>query len=401
MSGSVKELFTEERVDNFKSVWSIGLVVFGMFVMTDATVKKQNLWPFGDVGAEVQIPFLILDILLLGCLEGIQISLVALKNHNSESFKLSHPRAYKTNHLSQQGNNLERFLMGRQVFVVITVFFGAYITTQSDEFDNFMGWHFPSGFGASLFQTGLMGVLVVAIFGQLMPQVVASAYPINFMESIPFVYPVFCGCLFFEDLGIMYLCYTVAEFFMRISGLKTDSDKKPELVKRGFSQVFGVNFKNNLKTQLSNKRGNLTMTEAGAGPLPSALCDVLDSLETTSSADDAVVMEAMSRYPELFNNFPRMVGGHVYASPQQVTTMLQEKGFRGTTPGFLLPVGSPSHVPPHIFACRLLAEQKALLDMVEDKEELYLRAAEISEGTEVEEDEYKDLSLLNAMQKID
>ena len=339
--------------------------------MTAATVKEYNLfWP--SVPWPVQIPFLVCDILLLGCLEGCQISFVALKNHNSEAFKQSHPRAYACNKLCQVPGNLERFLVGRQVFVVVTVFFGSYVTTQSDEFTELFGWEFPGWVGTAIFQTGLMGVLVVAIFGQLMVQVVASSYPINFVEVIPFAYWALVGCLWFERTGIVYFCYKAADFFIWATGMKNKDNKVVPLRLRGFSRVFKGALVKSMSRLRSKSSGSIAAPAATSSVVPAkvassdtkeiseSLVDVVSILEKENPSDTAVMQEAMRRYPHLFNNFPTLVGGKVYASPQQTFAYLKDRGYTHDVPPFLQPTSSEDHVPPHIFVCQLLSKQNEL-----------------------------------------
>merc|ERR1712037_144135 len=71
----------------------------------------------------------ILVLFLLGIMEGLQIALVELKRQDPASYMLTHPAAYKLGQYAMKGDNIERFLMGRQVFVVCLVFFAAKLTT--------------------------------------------------------------------------------------------------------------------------------------------------------------------------------------------------------------------------------------------------------------------------------
>ena len=76
---------------------------------------------------------------MLGIMEGIQvahaapialqIALIELKRQDPETYRTTHPRAYKLGQLAAEGDNIERFLLGRQVFVVCLVFFAAKLTT--------------------------------------------------------------------------------------------------------------------------------------------------------------------------------------------------------------------------------------------------------------------------------
>ena len=68
----------------------------------------------------------------LAIMEGLQIALVELKREPAESYRQSHPAAYRLGQLAGQADNIEKFLMGRQVFVVCLVFFAAKAATKID-----------------------------------------------------------------------------------------------------------------------------------------------------------------------------------------------------------------------------------------------------------------------------
>ena len=54
----------------------------------------------------------------LAIMEGLQIALVELKREPAESYRQSHPAAYRLGQVAGQGDNIERFLMGRQVEII-------------------------------------------------------------------------------------------------------------------------------------------------------------------------------------------------------------------------------------------------------------------------------------------
>ena len=51
-------------------------------------------------------------------MEGLQIALVELKRQNPDTYKDTYPTAYKLGQAASQGDNIEKFLMGRQVINV-------------------------------------------------------------------------------------------------------------------------------------------------------------------------------------------------------------------------------------------------------------------------------------------
>ena len=48
-------------------------------------------------------------------MEGLQIALVELKRQNPDTYKDTYPAAYRLGQAASQGDNIEKFLMGRQV----------------------------------------------------------------------------------------------------------------------------------------------------------------------------------------------------------------------------------------------------------------------------------------------
>ena len=170
-----------------------------------------------------------------------QIALVELKRQDPATYRTSHPRAYKLGQLAAQGDNIERFLLGRQVFVVCLVFFAAKLTT--------IHGRDPSGFlfpvpevvqvappppghpghpgQTLLLETGLLACVIVVVVSQLTPQIVASIYPVGsltltttipqvqfmeFMVSLPAYY----ACLALETTGITHFTWVLTDLSCRL-----------------------------------------------------------------------------------------------------------------------------------------------------------------------------------------
>ena len=56
-----------------------------------------------------------------------------MKRQDPETYRYSHPHAYKLGQKAAKSDNVEKFLMGRQMFVVFIVFFSAKLTTIHSE----------------------------------------------------------------------------------------------------------------------------------------------------------------------------------------------------------------------------------------------------------------------------
>ncbi len=96
---------------------------------------------------------------------------------------------------------LNRFLIGRQIFVVFTVFLAAQLTT----FPNMQQWFgtsekVPYWFMVSMLDTGLLGAVVVVVFGQL----VRWKYSVNSL-LVATTSVILLSCKIFELTGVL-LC---------------------------------------------------------------------------------------------------------------------------------------------------------------------------------------------------
>lgn len=131
---------------------------------------------------------------LVAYLEGLQVAILAVEHDDCEVFKESHPRAYKIMHSVKQGNNVERFLVGRQFFTIFVMTLIAQVTTFpaiSQLGINPVVWFI-------FIQTGLPGAIVVTTIGSLQPQLLAAKDPWKFMDL-------------WGSVSVLYLCYGLEE----------------------------------------------------------------------------------------------------------------------------------------------------------------------------------------------
>ena len=152
-------------LDVIRLVFSICLLIFSTISVVHAIAYEHTTMPaFPPVA---QYFALAISLFILGVLEGLQIAVVELAHNDPEQYKRIYPRAAKLLAFENRGRNVERFLMGRQVLVVFTVFVAARITT----FDGFWA-SVPDAFIDSVMFSGFLGVILVVIVAQLTPQVI-------------------------------------------------------------------------------------------------------------------------------------------------------------------------------------------------------------------------------------
>ena len=132
---AIKMIHTDSKwtiaADVTRIAFSICLLLFSAISVIYAIATSSTTMPAFPPWS--QYICLAISLLILGVLEGLQIAVVELAHKDPEQYRRMYPRAAKLLAFENRGRNVERFLMGRQVLVVFTVFVAARITT----FDGF------------------------------------------------------------------------------------------------------------------------------------------------------------------------------------------------------------------------------------------------------------------------
>jgi len=200
---------------------SLAILAFCFYVTIFALFEgKTTLWDGVNTGAALVIFFFLVSV--VGMLEGMQIAFFAVAKLKEDE-RGDGVWAKKTCALLFKGNgsNLPGFMIGRQLMVVSCMFFVARVTSvvaPEDNEDNMLG---VSDSMQKLFETGLLGALIVTIVGSIAWQLVASAFPIAFL-STPITYILLSGCLFLEFIGICSGAWVLAAIHRNIAGFQRD-----------------------------------------------------------------------------------------------------------------------------------------------------------------------------------
>ena len=182
-------------------VMSLAILGFAFAVTIAALFQgKTTMWSGVPNGVAVVLFFLFMCI--VGLLEGTQIAFFAVaklpKNERGD-----HPIARKQCQIifENQGINLPRFMVGRQICVTLCFFIIARVTTLNSVTgagENIFG---VSDGLQNFFNTGLLGALITTILGSIIWQLIASLFPIHFLSN-PLIYVLLRLCLLLEATGI-------------------------------------------------------------------------------------------------------------------------------------------------------------------------------------------------------
>jgi hypothetical protein len=96
--------------------------------------------------------------------------------------------------------------------LIFLVFFIARLTTS-----NALWFMRGSGVATFIMEAGLLGALIVAVLAQLAPQIVASKFPVQFMQCRG-MNSALRVCLFLEATGIAHATWLIAYAWIRLAG---------------------------------------------------------------------------------------------------------------------------------------------------------------------------------------
>eukprot|EP00485_Elphidium_margaritaceum_P005256 CAMPEP_0202700780 /NCGR_PEP_ID=MMETSP1385-20130828/13946_1 /ASSEMBLY_ACC=CAM_ASM_000861 /TAXON_ID=933848 /ORGANISM="Elphidium margaritaceum" /LENGTH=318 /DNA_ID=CAMNT_0049358045 /DNA_START=133 /DNA_END=1089 /DNA_ORIENTATION=+ len=294
-----------------------------------------------------QFTILIVALFILGVMEGVQIGVVELAHKDPNKYRKQYPRAANLLALENKGRNVERFLLGRQVLVVMTVFVAARITTFEGFWDEMH----------ALSYSGFLGVILVVVVAQLTPQVLAAAYPVEFLNMYGMKIA-FRACLIVEATGLVHAVWFLCVVTKSMCGacLCRQSDEMDDYA---FERVASRSPDNMdvvtvpITKDMSKVAGQAEEDIEVEVALKSKELDIRNRTEFMASRN--TIDDEMATLIEHAGNnadFYYIYGDDNFMSPAQCFEKFKKAGL--TPPNFLLPPEHKQHIPPHIVAMMLL-----------------------------------------------
>lgn len=215
-----------------KYIYSSLLLVFCVTLVMAAIFSGQT-----NAVAEMNIPpvatFFVFWLLIvwLGMLEGGQGCLVGLKPIDRNRYADSHPISFKVTALAHRGDNMQRFIVGRQ-FVVVLIVFVTNLCGSAVSGAQILG--LPAIVNDIFVASGLALMLTTVVLGQLTAQVNAAVCQLDFINTYFMLFSTYVS-LAIEWSGILHSCYLVQRLFARITGKSLESNEpSPTLGQRMF-----------------------------------------------------------------------------------------------------------------------------------------------------------------------
>lgn len=202
----------------------ISVVILGFSIVATFTALLEGKTAmYEGVPPYASIIILIALMCFVGMMEGMQIALFAVVNLPKEELR-KHPLANKSCELTFAGQNLQAFLIGRQICVTICMFIVARITTINVDTEAGESTIFGVSDGVQyFFNTGLLGAVITTIVASLCWRIIASSFPIAFLSN-PLIYLIIRLCLLLEASGVLASSYLLALIHEAVAGFRVDSD---------------------------------------------------------------------------------------------------------------------------------------------------------------------------------
>merc|ERR1712038_787446 len=162
-------------------------------------------------------------IIWLTMVEGGQASLVGLVPVNKELYKDSHPKAYKCTSITNKGDNLDRYLLGRQFMVVLVVFC---VNISAGPIGGAEIWGFPQVVKDIFFGGGLAMTLITCMIGQLNSQVNASHCMLDYIDNYFALFTLWVA-MAIEFSGLLHASYVVQLLVGLMAGKPIESNEEP------------------------------------------------------------------------------------------------------------------------------------------------------------------------------
>ena len=213
----------------FKFAYSTSLVFFCAAVIVSLILDRETKVS-QDVSPALAMVIIVLSMTWLFMVEGGQASLVGLPPVESSLYKETHPITYSICSVAHKGNNLDRYLIGRQFMVLLIVF----STNQcGGALKDASVFGLPDWFLDIFLGSGIFMILVTACCGQLMSQVNASHCMLDFIDTHFMTFTLYV-CFAIEASGLLHCVYLVPYMFALFSGKPIASNEDPRTWVQGF-----------------------------------------------------------------------------------------------------------------------------------------------------------------------
>ena len=210
-------------LNGLKEILSVGVLIFSIVIVSALIFDEQT-----SLSQKVHpaLAFVVMwgALIWLSMVEGSQASMVGLPPVDRELFKETHPIAYKICARGHKGDNLDRYLLGRQFMVLVLVFVINICGAPAEEDASVLS--LPTPLANAFLKSGLAMILFTCMIGQLNTQVNASHCMLDYLNDHFAAFTVWVA-MTIEASGILHASYLIQQLVAALAKKKIETDEPP------------------------------------------------------------------------------------------------------------------------------------------------------------------------------
>ena len=205
-----------------KGVYSIALLIFSLITIHALIFEKQTALS-SDVHPVLALVAFWGGLIWLSMVEGGQASMVGLPPIDRSLYKESHPISHAICEWGHKGDNLDRYLMGRQFMVLAIVFI---INRSGAPLADAEVLGFPEIITNIFLGSGLAMILCTCMIGQLNTQVNASHCMLDYINTHFMTFTLYVA-MGIEASGLLHASYLIQYIVSALAGKPIESNEPP------------------------------------------------------------------------------------------------------------------------------------------------------------------------------
>lgn len=210
-------------IQKFKMAYSTVAMIFSVSIIM-SLIFNGDTKVSREVNSWAAFVLIWAAIIWLTMVEGGQASLVGLPPVDMDLYKDTHPISWKCTSVTNKGDNLDRYLMGRQFMVVFIVFTINMSGGPLSDAGRVFGM--PDWVQKVMLGEGLAMILTTANIGQLTSQVNASHCMLDFINTYFAVFTLYVA-MAIEATGLLHTCYLIQMTVANMAGKPIESSEAP------------------------------------------------------------------------------------------------------------------------------------------------------------------------------
>lgn len=215
-----RKSISSKLFEYLKYLYSAALLVFCVVLVNAGILKRQTKMEIHPAGSFILFWFLIL---WLAMMEGGQGCLVGLQPIEKSKYSKTHPIALKNTIIAHKGDNMERFIVGRQFLVVLVVFL---INMTGSSRSGMNPLNLPSSINSIFLDNGVALMITSIILGNLTSQVNAATCMVDFINNYFMLFTTYVS-IGIEFSGLLHSVYLFQYGFAYLTKTRIISNEPP------------------------------------------------------------------------------------------------------------------------------------------------------------------------------